>query len=39
MIAAFKGGANVAIGVDHPGYQADIELAEPARKALAADFA
>ena len=38
MIAAFKDGANVAIGVDHPEYEADIQLTEPARKALAADF-
>jgi hypothetical protein len=39
MIAGFKTGANVAIGVDHPEYRAQIEsLPEPVRKALAADF-
>ena len=40
MIAAFKRGANVAIGVDHPHYRAEIaSLAEPVRAALQADFA
>lgn len=39
MVAGFRTGAKVAIGVDHPGYKAEIEsLPEPVRKALAADF-
>jgi hypothetical protein len=40
MISGFKSGADVAIGVDHPAYQAEIpSLGEPARSALQADFA
>jgi len=39
MIAAWKGGASVAIGVDHPDYHAGITLAPEQRRALAADFA
>jgi hypothetical protein len=39
MIADFKAGADVDMGVDHPAYQANEALSEPARKALAADFA
>jgi len=39
MIAAFKGGAEVAMGVDHPEYQAQVSLPAPVRNALAADFA
>jgi hypothetical protein len=39
MIVDFKAGADVAMGVDHPAYQANEALSEPARKALAADFA
>jgi hypothetical protein len=39
MIAAFRQGAPVTVGVDHPAYQAQVELADPVRKALAADFA
>jgi hypothetical protein len=39
MIAAWKGGADVAMGVDHPGYHAKIELSPAQREALAADFA
>ena len=39
MIEAFKAGADVAIGVDHPAYHAQITLAEPVRRALQADFA
>jgi len=39
MIAAFKHGAKVAMGVDHPQYRAEGSLAEPVRNALAADFA
>jgi hypothetical protein len=37
-IAAFKAGREVAIGVDHPAYRAEVVLAEPVREALAADF-
>jgi len=40
MRAGFKAGANVAMGVDHPEYRAEIaSLAEPVRVALRADFA
>ena len=39
MIAAWKGGAVVAMGVDHPAYHAQIELSPEQREALAADFA
>ena len=39
MIADFKAGAEVAMGVDHPAYQARESLSAPVRKALAADFA
>ena len=39
MIAAFKDGAKVAMGVDHPQYRAEVSLAEPVRNAVAADFA
>jgi hypothetical protein len=39
MIAAFRRGGPVTIGVDHPAYQAQVELADPVRNALAADFA
>ena len=39
MIAAFKAGRDVAIGVDHPEYRAEVTLPPPARTALAADFA
>ena len=40
MISGFKNGADVAIGVDHPAYQAEIpSLGEPARSALQADLA
>jgi Protein of unknown function (DUF3501) len=39
MIAAFKRGDEVAIGVDHPAYHASETLPEPIRNALAADFA
>jgi hypothetical protein len=37
-IAAVKAGRDVAIGVDHPAYRAEVVLAEPVREALAADF-
>ena len=39
MIAAFKGGRDVAIGVDHPEYRAQVTLSPASRAALAADFA
>ncbi|MCX8006281.1 MAG: DUF3501 family protein, partial [Burkholderiaceae bacterium] len=40
MIAAFKAGAAVAIGIDHPHYQARIdEIAPQVQAALARDFA
>jgi hypothetical protein len=38
MIAGFRGGENIRIGVDHPAYQVNVELPEPVRNALAADF-
>jgi hypothetical protein len=38
MIAAFKGGRDVAIGIDHPDYRVETVLAQPVREALAADF-
>ena len=40
MIASFKGGAAVAVGVDHPNYAARVdELAPEVQAALAKDFA
>src|SRR5512146_1520653 len=40
MIAGFKGDANVALGVDHPEYKAQIaSLPAPLREALKADLA
>ena len=40
MAVALKGGAALAIGVDHPAYQADISPVDPAtRFALVADLA
>ncbi|HJU23989.1 MAG TPA: DUF3501 family protein [Casimicrobiaceae bacterium] len=39
MIAEFKRGASVTIGVDHPEYRAEVTLSEAMRKSLAADFA
>jgi len=40
MVKGFKGGANVAIGVDHRDYRAEIaSLAESVRSALQADLA
>ncbi|MCS6945266.1 MAG: DUF3501 family protein [Sutterellaceae bacterium] len=40
MIAAFKAGAAVAIGIDHPNYQARVdEIAPQVQAALARDFA
>jgi len=37
--AALAGGAGLAVGVDHPQYQARVALAPAARAALAADLA
>jgi len=40
MIAGFKEGRDVAIGIDHPRYRAEVApLPAPVRAALAADFA
>jgi hypothetical protein len=39
MIAAFRHDAPVTIGVDHPAYQAQVELSPATRAALAQDFA
>ena len=39
MIAAWKRGARVAIGVGHPDYRAELTLSPQQREALAADFA
>ena len=40
MIASFKGGAAVAVGIDHPNYTSRIdELAPEVQAALARDFA
>ena len=40
MVAAFKSGRDVAMGVDHPKYRAEIAaLAAPVRAALLADLA
>jgi Protein of unknown function (DUF3501) len=40
MIASFKGGAAVAVGIDHPSYTSRIyELAPEVQSALARDFA
>jgi hypothetical protein len=38
MRAALKGGAALAIGIDHPNYRAETALAPEARAALAADL-
>ena len=40
MVSALRGGAGLAIGVDHPQYEATVPAVAPAtRKALAADLA
>ena len=40
MIAALKAGAGLAIGVDHPAYQATLApVPEATRRALLADLA
>jgi len=37
-VAAFKQGAAVKLGIDHPAYQAEVLLTPAVREALAADF-
>jgi hypothetical protein len=37
-IAAWKRGADVAMGVDHPAYRVEMQLSPEQRRALAADF-
>ena len=39
MIGAWKRGAHVAMGVDHPDYNAGITLSPEQQRALGADFA
>jgi hypothetical protein len=40
MIAAFKSGATVAVGVDHPAYRAEVGAISPVvQDSLASDFA
>jgi hypothetical protein len=39
MVAAFKHGRDVEMGVDHPEYRARVTLSPASRAALAADFA
>jgi hypothetical protein len=39
MIAAFRSGGEVTIGVDHPEYRAEVVLPAATRAALSADFA
>ena len=39
MIAAFRDGRDVEVGVDHPEYRAQVTLSPASRAALAADFA
>jgi len=40
MIQALRGGAGVAVGVDHPGYRAQVDpLPEPVRASLLQDLA
>ena len=40
MVNGFRSSANVAIGIDHPAYRAEVaSLAEPVRSALQADLA
>jgi hypothetical protein len=39
MIAAFKGGAAMELGIDHPNYQASSQLSTERRDALAKDLA
>jgi len=38
MVGALQKGANLAIGVDHPGYSAVAEVTPPVRAALVADL-
>ena len=37
-IAAFRQGAAVSLGIDHPAYQAQVALSPTVRETLAADF-
>ena len=39
MVAALRGGAALAVGVDHPNYQHEMTVPENARAALLADLA
>ena len=39
MRQALRGGATLAMGIDHPQYQAKVDVAPEARAALAADLA
>jgi uncharacterized protein DUF3501 len=39
MVAALRGGAALAVGVDHPNYQHELTVPENARAALLADLA
>ena len=38
MCAALKGGADLAAGVDHPAYSAELAVPETTRESLLADF-
>jgi hypothetical protein len=38
MCAALKGGADLAAGIDHPGYRVTQEVSETTRESLIADF-
>jgi len=38
MRAAMKGGAGLAVGVDHPNYRASVQVDAAVRRALAADL-
>jgi hypothetical protein len=38
MIAAWKGGAQVTMGIEHPEYRVETVLTPEQRSALAADF-
>jgi hypothetical protein len=38
MRAALKAGARLAMGIDHPSYQATTSIGDPARAALVKDL-
>jgi len=38
MRAALRGGAPLAIGIDHPGYQARVDIENPVRRMLIGDL-